>query len=129
MRTDDRKKGLRLSQSALPEMKARLALLNAAISALQCYQGHSEEDLLDSVSDARLRRRRPTKTFFGRSPRHPRRKGLLAFTSTKFYKAFVHRPEALRALLQNPLQVSFATKNSHDADRPHVWQIDNQKRI
>jgi hypothetical protein len=52
MRTDDRKKGLCLSQNALPEMRARLALLNTAISALQRYQGHSEEDSLDSVSDA-----------------------------------------------------------------------------
>jgi len=38
------KNGFRLSQSALPEMKARLALLNTAISALQHYQGHSDED-------------------------------------------------------------------------------------
>ena len=43
MRTDDGKKGLRLSQRSLPDMKARLALLNTAISALQHYQGHSDE--------------------------------------------------------------------------------------
>jgi hypothetical protein len=52
MRTDESKNGLRLSQSTLPEMRARLALLNAAISALQRYQGHSKEDLGDDISDA-----------------------------------------------------------------------------
>jgi hypothetical protein len=52
MRTDDKKNGLLLSQSALPEMRARLALLNTAISVLQHYQGHSDEDARDSVSDA-----------------------------------------------------------------------------
>ena len=45
MRTDDEKKHPRSSSSALPEMRARLALLNAAISALQRYQGYSKEDL------------------------------------------------------------------------------------
>jgi peptide deformylase len=52
MRTDDRRKGLRLSHCALPEMKARLALLNTAISSLQHYQGHSEEDLRDGIGIA-----------------------------------------------------------------------------
>jgi hypothetical protein len=52
MRTDERKKGLRFSQSALPEMRARLVLLDAAICALQRYQGHSEENPGDDVSDA-----------------------------------------------------------------------------
>ena len=50
MRTDDESKGLRLSHCALPAMKARLALLNAALSALQHYQGQSEEDLGDEVA-------------------------------------------------------------------------------
>jgi hypothetical protein len=45
MTTDDGKKRLRVSHSTLPEMRARLALLNAAISALQRYQGRSKEDL------------------------------------------------------------------------------------
>jgi hypothetical protein len=49
MRTEDRKNGLQLSQSALPKMKARLALLDAAISALQRYQRYSEEDLSDNA--------------------------------------------------------------------------------
>jgi len=52
MTTDDVKKGLRLSHSALPEMRARLALLNAAISALQRYQGNPEEDLRVDVGVA-----------------------------------------------------------------------------
>jgi hypothetical protein len=54
MRTNDGKKGLRLSQSALSEMKARLALLNTAISALQRYQGHSDEGLQDDSGDQAL---------------------------------------------------------------------------
>jgi uncharacterized protein with von Willebrand factor type A (vWA) domain len=52
MTTDDGKNGLRVSHSALPEMRARLALLNAAISALQRYQGHSKVDLRYDVRDA-----------------------------------------------------------------------------
>lgn len=52
MRTDERNKGLRLSQSALPEMRARLALLNAAIFALQRYQGQPGEDMCDDITEA-----------------------------------------------------------------------------
>lgn len=57
MTTEDRENGLRLSHGALPEMRARLALLNAAIFALQRYQGHSaedssDEDLSDGVAEA-----------------------------------------------------------------------------
>ena len=44
MRTNDVRKALRLSQNALPEMKARLALLDAAISALQSFQERGAED-------------------------------------------------------------------------------------
>jgi hypothetical protein len=56
MRTDERNKGLQLSQSALPEMRARLALLNTAISALQRYQGQSDpaqsdKEMGDNASD------------------------------------------------------------------------------
>ena len=62
MRTDERNKGLQLSQSALPEMRARLALLNTAISALQRYQGQSDPGQSDKethVSDAAPVRPRP----------------------------------------------------------------------
>lgn len=57
MRTNGRNKGLRVAQSTLPEMRARLALLNTAIAALQRYQGqsdqgHMEKDPRDDVSDA-----------------------------------------------------------------------------
>jgi adenosine/AMP kinase len=52
MTTDDVKKDLRLSHSTLPEMRARLALLDAAISALQRYQGNPEEDLRVDVGVA-----------------------------------------------------------------------------
>jgi hypothetical protein len=52
MTTDAGKKRLRLSRSALPEMRARLALLNDAISALQRYQRNPEEDLRDDISHA-----------------------------------------------------------------------------
>ncbi len=39
-------------RDALPQMRARLALLNAAIAALQTYQGYLQEDLRDDVSHA-----------------------------------------------------------------------------
>ena len=52
MTTDDGKKRLQLSHNALPEMRARLALLNDAISALQRYQRNPGEDLCDDLSDA-----------------------------------------------------------------------------
>lgn len=48
MRTNEKNQGLQLPKGTLPEMRARLALLNAAISALQRYQ----EDMPDNVSDA-----------------------------------------------------------------------------
>jgi hypothetical protein len=51
MRINERDKGLQLAQSALSEMRARLALLNTAISALQHYQGQSDEG--DTEKDAR----------------------------------------------------------------------------
>jgi hypothetical protein len=56
MRTLDNKKGLRPSYSALPEMRARLALLNAAIAALQCYRGADDQDLSNSVQVAQSMR-------------------------------------------------------------------------
>jgi hypothetical protein len=53
MRTD-KKRGLpladnALADNALAEMRARLALLNAAISALQCYQEYSDTSAPDDV--------------------------------------------------------------------------------
>jgi hypothetical protein len=48
MRTD-KKRRLPPADKALPEMKARLALLNAAISALQRYQRYSDAPAPDDV--------------------------------------------------------------------------------
>jgi hypothetical protein len=52
MRTEKEKKVRRLSQSALPGMRARLALLNAAISALQRYQGYADGEVCGTVGEA-----------------------------------------------------------------------------
>jgi len=57
MRTYEIKQGLRLPESALPEMKARLALLDAAISALQSFQEQGMEDISDEVVGSVLRPR------------------------------------------------------------------------